>query len=299
MAQHKAALGEAVQTAQHLLDAAGGAACYGVVGNPINHSLSPVLHTAFAQQFQETIHYGRLLLAPEQFDAQVRAFFDQGGCGLNITVPFKENAFALCDQLTPDAKEAGAVNTLWYADGLIWGDNTDGRGLVQDLQGRCGCRLAGKRLLILGAGGAVKGVMAPLLSAGVSHITLANRTRAKAERLVEQFKPQATHAQLEAIDAGGLASVAGFDVVIQGTGAGLSQAVPALNAGWFSTETVCYDMMYAIDKPTPFLAAVRSDYQVTQVWDGLGMLLEQAALAFERWRGHRPVTASVMAQLRP
>jgi shikimate dehydrogenase len=298
MSPHKPETGDIAETADQLLGYSAGKDCYGVVGNPIEHSLSPVLHTAFAQQFNEKIHYGRLLLTAECFDSEIRAFFQQGGCGLNVTVPFKERAFQMCDQLTDNARVAGAVNTLWCEGSLIWGDNTDGRGLVLDLQGRCGCSLVDKKVLMLGAGGAVKGVMAPLLEAGVCHITVANRTRAKADLLVEQFYQDDSTVSIEAIDAGAVASFSGFDLVIQGTGAGLSQAVPTLNEDWFSSETVCYDMMYG-DVPTSFLEVVRDRFGVSARWDGLGMLLEQAALAYARWRGHSPATAAVMARLRP
>lgn len=283
------------ESAAALLADAGEKPCYGVVGNPIGHSLSPALHTAFAQQFENQISYGRLLLAPEKFEQQISAFFEQGGCGLNVTVPFKGNAHAMCDQLTPDAALAGAVNTLWQADSQLWGDNTDGRGLVQDLLGRCGLNLADAKVLILGAGGAVQGVIAPLFKAGVAQITLANRTRAKADALVAQF---AEHGHIQAIDAGAAGDVIGYDLVIQGTGAGLTQSLPALNSAWFTEKTVCYDMMYA-DEPTPFIATVRAQFGVQSAWDGLGMLLEQAALAFDCWRDQQPNTAPVMQMLRP
>jgi shikimate dehydrogenase len=268
------------------------------VGNPIAHSLSPVLHTAFAQQFNDELFYGRLLLTTDRFQQEVRTFFAAGGCGLNITVPFKNEAFQLCDQLTAAATAAGTVNTLWCEADQIWGDNTDGSGLVEDLRGRCGMNLQDLNLLILGAGGAVQGVITPLFEAGVERITLANRTRAKADALVDRF---ADKGEIDAIDAGSAINVVdkiAFDLVIHGTGAGLTQGLPALNPTWFDQQTVCYDMMYG-EKPTSFLTATQASYGVSKGWDGLGMLLEQAALAFGRWRGHKPDTAKVMQQLRP
>lgn len=287
------------ESAHELLTLAGDLPCYGVVGNPIAHSLSPELHTSFAQQFGDEICYRRLLLAPEKFDHEVRVFFEQGGCGLNVTVPFKAQAYDLCDALTADARQAGAVNTLWMVSDKLWGDNTDGGGLVQDLTGRCKLSLTDMQVLILGAGGAVKGVIAPLFNAGVAGVTIANRTRTKADALVKQFSKLG---DIQAIDAGAPVAptdaFSGFDLIIQGTGAGLSQDLPALDASWFGPHTACYDMMYA-SQPTPFLAVSAERFAVQQAWDGLGMLLEQAALAFSRWRGQVPQTAPVMNQLRP
>ncbi|CAM5251691.1 Shikimate dehydrogenase (NADP(+)) OS=Stutzerimonas stutzeri OX=316 GN=aroE PE=3 SV=1 [Stutzerimonas stutzeri] len=263
---------------------------YGVFGNPIGHSKSPQTHALFAAQTGQALRYDPLLAPLEEFPAFARAFFESGQ-GANVTVPFKEQAYRLADQLTERARRAGAVNTLKkLADGRLLGDNTDGVGLVNDLR-NAGVELAGQRILLLGAGGAVRGVLEPLLAQRPAALLIANRTPAKAEQLAAEF------AELGPISACTFADVpAPVDLIINGTSASLGGDVPPLaDALIVPDRTFCYDMMYAA-APTAFCqwAIARG----ARARDGLGMLVEQAAAAFELWRGVRPETAPVLAELR-
>jgi len=266
---------------------------YAVMGNPIAHSKSPLIHRLFAEQTGQTLRYDALLVEPGGFNQAVAEFRAGGGKGLNVTVPFKQQARQLADQLSARARRAGAVNTLCMRDqGVLFGDNTDGVGLVRDLTANLGLTVAGKRLLVIGAGGAARGVLAPLLEQGPSAVHLANRTRAKATTLAETF------VELGDIQASGLDAIPlqHYDLIINATAAGLDDDVPALPAGIIDTQSYCYDMMYA-SKPTAFVRfANRQDCAGAS--DGLGMLVEQAAEAFYLWRGVRPDTAPVMARLR-
>jgi shikimate dehydrogenase len=233
------------------------------------------------------------LLAPlDGFAAAVRRFAAEGGRGANVTVPFKEEAFALCDRLSPRAARAGAVNTLSFAGGRIAGDNTDGAGLVRDIEANLGVPLAGRRILLLGAGGAARGALAPLLECRPAALAIANRTADKAVVLAARF------ADLATVDAGSYADFPGraFDVVINATSASLAGAALPLPAGLFARGSLAYDMMYGKGE-TPFLALARTQ-GAAQRADGLGMLVEQAAEAFLVWRGVRPDTAPVLAALR-
>jgi shikimate dehydrogenase len=269
---------------------------YAVIGNPIAHSKSPAIHAAFAAQTGQSLTYERLLAPLDGFAAAVAQFRAAGGRGMNVTVPFKLEAFALAERLAPRAQAAGAVNTLAFNADAIFGDNTDGAGLVRDLIHNLDCPLAGRRILLLGAGGAARGVLLPLLSASPAALTLANRTVARAEALVANF----THGagDVPPLTACGFADLARrqFDVVINATAASLADEAPPLPPGLYGAGALAYDMMYGRGE-TPFLAAARAD-GATRLADGLGMLVEQAAESFLLWRGVRPDTAPVLAELR-
>jgi shikimate dehydrogenase len=265
---------------------------YCVFGNPIGHSKSPAIHAQFARQTGEAIRYDALLAPLDGFAASVQAFIAAGGMGANVTVPFKEEAFRLCSAHSPRALLAGAVNTLSFTDGKIFGDNTDGAGLVRDLQCNLQTPLTGRRILLLGAGGAARGALGPLLETQPALLCLANRTAAKATGLAQQF------AALGPIRGCGFTALAGeaFDVVINATAASLSGEVPPLPDGIFAADALAYDMMYG-QGDTPFLAEARRR-GVRHLADGLGMLVEQAAEAFFVWRGVRPQTQPVRDALR-
>ncbi|MEY4590682.1 MAG: shikimate 5-dehydrogenase [Pseudomonadota bacterium] len=264
---------------------------YAVVGNPIAHSKSPLIHTAFAQQTGQAMQYDKRLWPEGAFAAEAEAFFAAGGAGLNVTVPFKEDAFAFAQQLTPRAQQAGAVNTLKRLEnGQILGDNTDGAGLVADLQ-RLGWPVAGQKLLILGAGGAVRGVLGPLLKQAPASITLANRTLARAVQLAELFNGSPVDAMgLDQLNRGP------YDLVINALSSGLHGEMPPLPASLWHTGSNAYDMVYG-PNGTPFLQAAAA-CGVQGLADGLGMLVGQAAEAFTLWRGVTPAVEPVLALLR-
>lgn len=262
---------------------------YAVFGNPIAHSKSPRIHAEFARQTGEDLDYVALLAPLDDFAGAVAAFRDAGGRGANVTVPFKEDAFRLATRLTPRAQGAGAVNTLTFDGGEIAGDNTDGAGLVRDLAVNLRQALAGQRILLMGAGGAARGVIGPLLAERPAALVLANRTVEKAQQLVEQFDGRLTGSSYAA-----LAGQA-FDVAVNATAASLKGELPPLPDGIFKPGALAYDMMYGTD--TPFMAWARA-HGAARVSDGLGMLVEQAAEAFFVWRGVRPDTAPVIASLR-
>lgn len=262
---------------------------YAVFGNPIAHSKSPRIHAEFARQTGEDLDYVALLAPLDDFAGAVAAFRDAGGRGANVTVPFKEDAFRLATRLTPRAQDAGAVNTLIFDGGEIAGDNTDGAGLVRDLTVNLRQALAGRRILLMGAGGAARGVIGPLLAERPAALVLANRTVEKAQQLVEQFDGRLTGSSYAA-----LAGQA-FDVAVNATAASLRGELPPLPDGIFKPGALAYDMMYGTD--TPFMAWARA-HGAARVSDGLGMLVEQAAEAFFAWRGVRPDTAPVIASLR-
>ncbi|MFC7420153.1 shikimate dehydrogenase [Iodobacter arcticus] len=265
---------------------------YLVLGNPIAHSKSPQIHQAFAAQFHlENFVYERCLAPLDGFATVVADFVAAGGKGANVTVPFKEDAFRLSAVLTPRAAAAGAVNTLKVnADGSLLGDNTDGAGLVSDLL-RYGS-LAGKRILLLGAGGAAAGVLQPLLAEQPSSLCIANRSPERAQALAQRFTSQALPVQSSAFEA-----INGpFDVVINATSASLSGQNLALPAGIFASGSLAYDMMYGKGE-TPFLAEARLGGAL-QCVDGLGMLVGQAAEAFYLWTGLRADVEPVLASMR-
>lgn len=263
---------------------------YCVFGNPIAHSKSPAIHAAFAAQTGQVLSYEPQLAALDGFAAAVRQFADAGGRGANVTVPFKLEAHALASRLTARAQAAGAVNTLSFNGSEILGDNTDGVGLVADIEHNAGLALAGKRILLLGAGGAARGVILPLLERGPAQLCIANRTEASAIALMRQF---AAAGPLQACTFEELG--AGFDVVINATSASLSGQLPPLAPSVFGSETLALDMMYGA-APTIFMQFAAG--HGSPVRDGLGMLVEQAAAAFFLWRGVRPATAPVLARLR-
>ncbi|MEZ5435903.1 MAG: shikimate dehydrogenase [Pseudomonadales bacterium] len=271
---------------------------YAVFGNPIAHSKSPQIHTAFAQQTQQDIAYDRQLIEPNQFFASAKQFFADGGCGLNITVPFKLEAFELADVLSERAQAAGAVNTLKkMPDGKIFGDNTDGTGLLRDITENLQWPIRGKRVLVLGAGGAVRGIIAPLLAEKPSRIVIANRTLAKAEELVQLFNAEKSAQDAKLLRASSLQIHARpFDLVINGTSASLGGEMPDLDPAILNPNACCYDMMYG-KQLTVFLQWAERN-GAKEVADGLGMLVEQAAESFYLWRGVRPETKAVMEQLR-
>lgn len=265
---------------------------YCVLGNPVAHSRSPAIHAQFAAQSGQDLVYEALLAPLDGFADTVRGFIAAGGKGANVTVPFKEEAFRLSNRLSPRAERAGAVNTLTFSADGITGDNTDGAGLVRDIEANLGFSLAGKRILLLGAGGAARGVIAPLLACKPAGLTIANRSADKAQALAEQFS------DIAAVDAGNFAKTAGsrFDVIINATSASLAGEALPLPAGIFAPGGLAYDMMYGKGE-TPFLALARAQ-GAAHLADGLGMLVEQAAEAFLVWRGVRPDSRPVLAALR-
>ena len=279
---------------------------YAVAGNPISHSKSPAIHKRFAEQSNQKMHYGRLQPALGEFKIAAQAFFAAGGKGMNVTVPFKLDAQAFADVLTPRAKLAGAVNTLRVEDGKVFGDNTDGAGLVRDLLAQ-GIQIQGSRILLLGAGGASRGVLGPLLEQSPKELIIANRSSAKADELVQLFGGLAASLQviLQAVTLSELAdpnkTSLAFDLVINATAAGLSDASPISDvsaSNIFIPKSFAYDMVYG--KATAFMQ--QALHRGARVSDGLGMLVEQAADAFLIWRGSELANAidsrAVLAELR-
>lgn len=270
---------------------------YAVFGNPIAHSKSPEIHTWFAEQTNQPLEY-RAILAPEDdFEASAKGFFDEGGLGANVTVPFKLDALVFADTLSPRARRAGAVNTLQKGkNNQIYGDNTDGIGLVADLTDNLNFSLAGKKVLLLGAGGAARGVIEPLLNAGITQLKIANRTPKKAQQLVQLFAGLQSATQLTSGNWESLQN-SQYDLVLNATSASLGGDLPPLPDGLFTRFSLAYDLMYS-QQATPFMRWAKQQ-GAAQVTDGLGMLVEQAAEAFFLWRGVRPVTQPILARLRP
>jgi shikimate dehydrogenase len=268
---------------------------YAVIGNPISHSKSPRIHSLFAQQTGEDLEYTGIQAPIDDFLSVVTGFFDRGGQGLNITVPFKEKAWKLADRRTERAEKAGAANTLYLDNEKnLTADNTDGKGLITDLVQNHGVGLTGARVLVLGAGGAVRGVLGPLLNQKPASLTIANRTVSRAQGLVLLFAADAGEA---AVDACGFETPdSPFDIVINGTSASLQGDLPPLSAAVIGPDTVVYDMMYSLEITCFNQWAL--DQGATRVFDGLGMLVEQAAESFRVWRGISPDTASVIKVLR-
>lgn len=265
---------------------------YAVFGNPVAHSKSPRIHAAFAAQTGEPVLYEALLAPLDDFPGRVREFVFAGGRGANVTVPFKEAAWEICETRSRAADLAGAVNTLTIAiDGRLHGDNTDGVGLVRDITDNAGWTLAGRRVLLLGAGGAARGVIGPLLAAGVSRVQIANRTAERAEILATLFM---VNGDVRGCGLAELASAGAFDLIINATSASLQGEAVNLPATCHHPDTAVYDMMYG--RETPFLAWAR-EQGLGRRRDGLGMLVEQAAEAFWLWRRVRPRTAPVLAEL--
>ncbi|SNB58598.1 shikimate dehydrogenase [Marinobacter sp. es.042] len=268
---------------------------YAVVGNPISHSKSPRIHSLFASETGEPVEYTAIQGPLDDFAGTVRQFFERGGKGLNVTVPFKEEAWKLADRRTERAQNAGAANTLYLDDeGRLTADNTDGCGIVRDLVVNHGVVLGQARILVLGAGGAVRGVLGPILAEHPAAITIANRTVAKADALVNLFKPVAGETALSA--CGFEQPGEPFDVIINGTSASLQGDLPPLSPEVLGEQTVVYDMMYSLQTTTFNQWALEQGAQ--NVHDGLGMLVEQAAESFRIWRGVNPATGPVIEELR-
>jgi len=267
---------------------------YAVFGNPIKQSKSPAIHQAFAQQLEESLSYRAVRVEHEQFEEKVRGFFQHGGMGLNITVPFKERAFALADSASAAAQRAGASNCLVpQREGGLHAANTDGVGMVRDMVANLGWQLQGRRTLIIGAGGAVRGIVHPLLSERLGSLTIVNRTADRAGELAERFSSTEL-----TVAAGGLEAAAGgvFDLVINATSASLGNEMPDLADIQLAPRCCCYDLVYAAE-PTAFMrwSAAQAAWAIA---DGLGMLVEQAAESYYLWRGQRPGTEEVISGLR-
>lgn len=257
---------------------------YAVFGNPIKHSLSPSIHSEFARQCEQDIDYQKILVDMGGFDKAAKEFFASGGKGLNITVPFKEDAYRFADELSERASAAEAVNTLIaLEDGTIRGDNTDGAGLLWDLQERLNWQLKEKNILILGAGGAVKGILLPLLNAKPKKITIANRTVSKAAALVDKFSANGTLISC-GLDINGDEN---FDLVINGTAASLGGDLPFKTLTAVDKTTAFYDLVYA-KEDTAFMSWARKSVGASSISDGIGMLVGQAAESFYLWRAVRP-----------
>lgn len=267
---------------------------YAVIGHPVEHSLSPEIHARFAEQVGAALEYCRIDAPEDGFAAAAARFFADGGRGLNVTVPFKSEARAWCTHASARADRAGAVNTLTTtADGDIEGDNTDGIGLVRDLTGNLGLTLSGARLLLVGAGGAARGVLGPLLAARPAAVVIANRTPERARELAAAFAPDGP------VTGGGLDTLGeagAFDLVVNASAASLGGGLPPLPDGVVRPGGAVYDMMYG-PAAGPFLDWGRRAGAAIAV-DGLGMLVEQAAESFRIWRGVHPRTAPVLAALR-
>ena len=265
---------------------------YAVMGNPIAHSKSPQIHRMFAEQTGQPLRYEALLVPEDGFaDAVARFIYADGGKGLNVTVPFKQQAWEIADCLSERAEAAGAVNTLTHRDNALYGDNTDGAGLVRDLTRNHGVELENKRLLMLGAGGAARGVILPLLEQRPASLHIANRTVLRAQELVERF------GEFGDLSASGFDALHGnFDVIINATAAGLDDQVPPLPDNIIDRHTLCYDMMYS-SGPTAFVRYCNG-HNAAKALDGLGMLVEQAAESFRLWRGVMPDTLPVIEALR-
>jgi shikimate dehydrogenase len=274
--------------------AADAAGLYAVVGNPVSHSLSPRIHARFAEQTGDAISYQAIELPLDGFEAGVRDLRRRGYAGLNVTVPFKREAWAICEQLSPRARDAGAVNTLSLGDEAIAGDNTDGAGLLRDLVDNLGLELESRHILLLGAGGAARGAIAPLLALSPGRLVIANRSVEKAAELARDF---ADRGHIEAAGYPALGE-SRFDLVVNATSAGLAADLPPVPVSAVGPATVCYDMMYDLAGPTAFVAWARG-LGAALACDGLGMLVEQAAESFRVWRGARPDSGDVIRMLRP
>lgn len=269
---------------------------YAVIGNPVAHSKSPFIHARFAAQTGEPVEYTHLLAPVDGFAPHVRAFIEAGGRGMNVTVPFKLDAHAFADTLSPRAAAAGAVNTLRFGADGVYGDNTDGFGLVRDIEVNLGVPLKGARILLLGAGGAARGVVLPMLERLPHTLTIVNRTAAKADLLVGQFATAARDAGCRLTGGGAQAIEAGaYDVIVNATAGSLDASLPECDDGAFGAGTLAYDMMYGA-QPTVFMR--HAEKLGARAADGLGMLVEQAAESFYVWRGVRPDGAPVLALLR-
>ena len=265
---------------------------YALVGHPVDHSRSPLIHTLFARQTQQNLTYELIDAEPKDFETAVRGFAAAGGKGVNVTVPHKEAAFALVDETGDAAEAAGAVNTISFRAGKLRGDNTDGVGLIRDLTSNEHVTLDGRRVLVLGAGGAARGIVGPLLASRPAELVIANRTKARADDLVAQFH---SPAGVGTVAFGELAKLAPFDVLVNATSAGLKGEAPPFPGSLVGPGSVCYDLVYSL-KDTPFVAWAREN-GAARALQGWGMLVEQAAEAFFIWRGVRPDTRPILRQI--
>ena len=265
---------------------------YGVMGYPVSHSRSPVIHRLFAMQTGQDLQYDLLEVAPAKLETAIKQFARTGGKGLNITVPHKSEVTKLVDEMSERASDAGAVNTLVFQDEEIFGDNTDGVGLLRDLQSNLGLNLKDANILILGAGGAVRGIISPLLDAGPKSLMIANRTIAKAKALADHFSTQEPVRACHFQDVG---SSPVYDLVINATSAGLKGETLPYPEAAIGEHTICYDLSYSM-KTTPFSQWAK-EHGAARSLMGWGMLVEQAAESFYLWRGVRPDTAAVLKQI--
>jgi len=265
---------------------------YGVIGYPVTHSRSPVIHRLFALQTGQDMQYELLQVAPEKLETAIRQFQRTGGKGLNITVPHKSEVTRLVDQMSERASTAGAVNTILFRGSEIYGDNTDGIGLLRDLDVNLGVNLDNANILILGAGGATRGIVSPLLEMRPASLRIANRTLGKAQALVDHFE---AHGPISACRFNIVPVHEPYDLIINATSAGLQGESPPYPDAAISENTFCYDLSYGLN-PTPFSVWAREHGAATSVM-GWGMLVEQAAESFELWRGVRPDTAPVLKQM--
>ena len=268
---------------------------YAVIGNPIAQSKSPWIHSAFAQVTGQDIDYGKLLSPLGEFAATVDAFLASGGRGMNVTAPFKLDAFAYATDLAPSAQMAGAVNAMKFEGDKVYAENFDGVGLVRDVVHNLGCPLQGRRVLILGAGGATRGALLPLLAEQPAELLIVNRTVAKAQELAALAQQHQT-GQVPVQGLGYDAVQGAFDVVLNASSSSLSGEMPPVSASVFAPDCLAYDLTYGKGL-TPFLRLAQQA-GVTHLADGVGMLAEQAAEAFAWWRGVRPDTSSVISQLK-
>jgi shikimate dehydrogenase len=264
---------------------------YAVVGHPVEHSRSPLIHTLFARQTKQNISYELMDAAPGELEAAVRTFAAEGGKGLNVTVPHKEAAFALCDELGDAASAAGAVNTITIEGARLRGDNTDGIGIVRDITVNQGRVIAESRIVVLGAGGAARGIVGPLLAAGPNEVVVANRNKARAVALIARV---GGHRNLRAASFEELAELRPFDMLINATSAGLRGETPPFPTTLIAPHSFCYDLVYSLGD-TPFVNWARANGAELAV-QGWGMLVEQAAESFYLWRGVRPSTAPILRQ---
>ncbi len=268
---------------------------YAVIGNPVGHSKSPLIHRSFAQATGQDIEYSAIESTVERFAATVQAFRDSGGRGMNVTTPFKLQAFELAESHSERARQAGAANTLCFESNHIIADNFDGVGLVTDIQRNLGFALSGKRVLMLGAGGAVRGALLPFLAEHPAELVIANRTAIRAQTLASSIATMTvTHAKIRGVSCDDIAEES-FDLVVNGTSASLSGDLVPVSPAVFAARGMAYDMTYGRGL-TPFLKLAQSA-GVAQLHDGVGMLVEQAAAAFHRWRGVRPDTRALIDQL--
>ena len=265
---------------------------YAVIGNPISHSKSPLIHTEFARQTAQQLTYSAELVELGEVKIFVKSFTENNGKGLNVTVPFKQDAFELATELSGRAQRAGAVNTLTLKDNKIFGDTTDGVGLLNDLTQNHKVDIKNKHILIIGAGGAVRGVLEPLLLEAPASLIIANRTVSKAQQLANDFS---SFGNISACAFSELKN-RHFDIIINGTSASLSGELPPLPENLFSENACAYDMMYAKD-PTVFMQWSKQQ-GAKLILDGLGMLVEQAAESFYIWRGVRPETSDVIQMIK-